>query len=118
MEESILHIKLMKLPILGVSESKNGADCGWLDDGTESLLVVDSGPLSETAEDPAGFVAIEGTVSMKLVTENPFASDNVCLSGALNKVPGVVIMKGGTFFFHGLAPVGVSQGFTVRARDG
>jgi hypothetical protein len=55
---------------------------------------------------------------MKLVTENPFASDNVCLSRALNKIPGVVVMKGGTFFFHGLAPVGVSQGFTVRARDG
>jgi hypothetical protein len=59
MEEGVLHIKLMNLPVLGVSKGENCADCGWLDDRTESLVVINSRPLSETTEDPAGFVAIK-----------------------------------------------------------
>jgi hypothetical protein len=52
------------------------------------------------------------------VPENPFPSDNICLSKALNKIPSVVVMEGSAFFFHGLAPLGISQGITVKARDG
>jgi hypothetical protein len=55
---------------------------------------------------------------MKLVPENPFPGDNISLSKALNKIPSMVVMEGGTFFLHGLAPVGISQSITVRARDG
>jgi hypothetical protein len=46
---------------------------------------------------------------MKLVAEDPFSSDHICLSRALNKVPSVVGVKNNTFFFHGLAPVWISQ---------
>jgi hypothetical protein len=36
---------------------------------------------------------------------------------ARNKVPGTVVMEGSTFFFHGLAPAGISQSIPVGARD-
>jgi hypothetical protein len=115
MKESVLHVKLMNWPIPGVSQGEDGADSSWFDDRAECLVVVNTGALSEATKDPTGFVPVEKTISMKLVAEDPFSSDHICLSRTLNKVPSVVGMKSSTFLFHGLAPVWIGQSITEGA---
>ena len=116
-EEGVLHVELMNWPVPGVSQSENCADCGWLDDGTECLVVINTGALSEPPKNPASFVSVEGAISMKFVTENALPGDHIGLDRTLNKIPGVVGMQSSTFFFHGLAPAGISQSITVGARN-
>jgi hypothetical protein len=53
-EEGILDIELMNRPVLGDGKGENGPDGGELDDGAESLIVVNSGALSDAPKDPTG----------------------------------------------------------------
>jgi hypothetical protein len=50
---------------------------GRIHNRAESLVVVDSGALSETPKDPVSLVAIEGPISAEFVHEDPFAGDDV-----------------------------------------
>jgi hypothetical protein len=86
-----------------VRQGDDGVKGSQFDNGTECLIVVDAGTLSETLKNPTGFVAVERAVSMKLVSENPFP--NIGVSRTLNKIPSIVVMKRNTLLFHGLVPV-------------
>jgi hypothetical protein len=77
MEEDILHIELLNQPVMGDNSGEHHAHGGQFHNRAESLVVVDSGALSETSKDPASLVAIEGPVSAELVRKYPFASDDV-----------------------------------------
>jgi hypothetical protein len=77
MEEGILHIELLNRPVMGDSSSEHRAHGGRFHNRAESLIIVDSGALSETSKDPASLVAIEGPISVELVREDSFASDDV-----------------------------------------
>jgi hypothetical protein len=77
MEEGILHIELLNQPVMGDSSGEHRAHGGRFYNRVESLIIVDSGALSETPKDPASLVAIEGPVNAELVHEDPFASDDV-----------------------------------------
>jgi hypothetical protein len=82
MEEDILHIELLNRSVMGDSSGKHRAHGGRFHNRTESLIVVDSGALSETPKDPASLVAIKGPVSAELVRKNLFASDDVGALGS------------------------------------
>jgi hypothetical protein len=71
-EEEILHIELLNRPVMGDSSGKHRAHGGRFHNRAETLVVVDSGMLSETPKDLASLVAIEGPVSAELVREDPF----------------------------------------------
>jgi hypothetical protein len=107
MEEVILHIKLMNRPIPGMNQGENGIDSRWFDDGTECPIIVNAGALSESAKNPTSFVSVGRTTSMKLVSENPFASDHICVSRTLDEVPCVVVVKSSI-----LVGIRVSQSIT------
>jgi hypothetical protein len=77
MEKDILHIELLNQLVMGDSSGEHRAHDGRFHNRAESLIVVDSGTLSETPKDPASLVAIKGSVSAKLVREDPFAGDDV-----------------------------------------
>jgi hypothetical protein len=77
MEESILHIELLNRPVMGDSSGKYHAHDGRFHNRAKSLVIVDSGALSETPNDPASHVAIEGPMSVELVREDSFADDDV-----------------------------------------
>jgi hypothetical protein len=66
MEEGILHIELMNQPVIGDNSGERRAHGGRFHNQAESLIVVDSEALSETPNDPASLVAIEGPVSAEL----------------------------------------------------
>jgi hypothetical protein len=105
MEEGVLHIKLVDRPILGVSQSKDSADSSWLDDGAESLVVINSGVLGEPTKDLASFVSIQRAVGVELVLEYPLPSDHVSLGRSRNQIPSVIVQEGSILFFHGPAPM-------------
>jgi hypothetical protein len=100
-----------------MSQSENSTDSRRLDDGTESFIVVNARALSKATKYPAGFVTVEGTISIKFVSEHPFAGDNISLTMSPNKVPSAVVKQGCVLFFHGLAPMRIGQGITKRARN-
>jgi hypothetical protein len=77
MEESILHIELLNRPVMGDSSDEHRVHGSWFHNRAKSLIVVDSGALSETPKDPASLVAIKGSVSAELVREDPFADDDI-----------------------------------------
>jgi hypothetical protein len=77
MEEDILHIELLNWPVMGDSSGEHRAHRGRFHNRAESLVVVDSGALSETLKDQASLVANDGPVNAELVREDPFAGDDV-----------------------------------------
>jgi hypothetical protein len=76
-EEGIFHIELLNGSITGDNSGEHRVNSGWFYNRAESLIVVDSGALSETPKDPTGLVAIKDPVSTELVREDPLAGDNV-----------------------------------------
>jgi hypothetical protein len=79
-EEDILHIELLNRPVMGDSSGEHRAHGDRFHNRAETLIVVDSGTLSETLKDLASLVAIEGLVRAELVREDPFHGDD---AGAL-----------------------------------
>jgi len=113
MKESILHIELVDRPILGVCQSEYSTNSSGLDDGAECLVVINTGALSEAAEHPTSFVSVQGPVSVKLVFENPFSSDHVCLSRTRDEIPSMIVQESSILIFHGPTPMRVGKSITA-----
>jgi hypothetical protein len=58
MQKHVLYIELMNEPGAGESQGEHRADGGRLDHRAEGLMVVDAGPLGETAKNPASLVPL------------------------------------------------------------
>ena len=54
---------------------------------------------------------------MKLVFEDPFSGDHICLGRPRNEIPSVVVQEGSKFFFHGPTPVQISKSVTTGPRQ-
>jgi hypothetical protein len=102
---------------MGDSSGEHRAHGGRFHNWAESLIVVNSGALSETPKDPASLVAIEGPVSAKLVREDPFASDGVGAPRSWNKVPGPITHQGPILILHSCVPIGIGEGSADGGRD-
>jgi hypothetical protein len=116
-EEGALHIKLLNCPVAGDSSSKHCADGGRFHNWAESLIVVDPSALSETPEDPTGFVAIKRPIGMKLVHENPIVGDDVGATRSGDKLPGPIAHQSPVLVLHSHAPIGVSKCSMYRGQD-
>jgi hypothetical protein len=110
MEEGIPHIELLNQPVMGDSSGEHRAHGGLFHNRAESLIVVDSGALSETPKDSASLVAIEGPISAELEREDLFAGDDVGALRSWNKVPGSITHQGPVLILHSHAPIGISEG--------
>jgi hypothetical protein len=80
----------MDRPLVRERRGENSADNCGLDEGAESLIIINAGALIETAKDPASLVPVKRAIWMKLVTKNPLASNNVDAVRARNQTPSVV----------------------------
>jgi hypothetical protein len=110
MGEGILYIELLNRLVMEDSSGEHRAHSGRFHNWTESLIVVDSKALSETPNDPASLIAIEGPVSAELLHEDPFAGDDVGALRLWNKVPGPITHQGSVFILHSRAPIGIGEG--------
>jgi hypothetical protein len=86
-EEGIFHVELLNGPVTGDSSGEHRANSDRFYNRAESLIVVDSGALSETQKDPTGFVAIKGPVSTELVREDSLTGDNIGALWSGNQLP-------------------------------
>jgi hypothetical protein len=68
-EKSVLHIELLNRPVTGNSNGEYCAYGGWFHNWAERLIIVHTGALSGTSEDPMSPVAIEGAIGAKLVAK-------------------------------------------------
>jgi hypothetical protein len=116
MEEGIFDVQLVNWPIPRMSEGEHYANSGRFDNGTERLIVVNTGMLGEATKDQSRLVSVQGAISMKFVFENPLACDDIGLGRARNKVPGVIFHESSILFPHGVTPMRVSK--SVAARPG
>jgi hypothetical protein len=110
MEEGILHIELLNRPVMGDSSGEHRAHGGRFHKWVESLIVVNSGALSENPKGPTSLVAIKGPVSTKLVREDPFTGDDVGALRYWNKVPGPITHQGPVLILHSRAPIAIGEG--------
>jgi hypothetical protein len=117
MEEGIFHIELLNQPVMGHSSGEHHAHGGQFHNRTESLIVVDSGALSETPKDLVSLVAIEGPISAELMCEDQFANDNVGALRSWNKVLYPITHQGPILILHSRAPIGIHEGSTDGGWD-
>jgi hypothetical protein len=90
MEEGVLDVELVHGPTPGDSQSQHSPDGGRLDDGSEGLIVVHLGALSEPPEDPTSLVPIKRTIHLELVLEDPLVGDDIGPRRPRNQVPRAV----------------------------
>jgi hypothetical protein len=76
-EEGVLDVKFVHGPTPRERQSEHGADGGGLHHGTKSLIEVHARVLGEPLEDQMCLVHVKRIVSLKLVLEDPVASDDV-----------------------------------------
>jgi hypothetical protein len=97
---------------MGQSRDSSGeyrANSGRFYNRAESLVIDDSGALSETPKDPTGLVAIKGPVSTELVREDPLACDNVGVLRSGNQLPHPIADQGSVLFLHSHTPMGIGK---------
>jgi hypothetical protein len=104
-------------PAPGDHQSQHCTDGGGLHQRAESLIIVPTGALGEPLEDPTCLVPIKGTVSPKLVLEDPLLSDDISPWGLGYQVPCPVRQQGLILLLHSVTPVGVGEHATDRGRD-
>jgi hypothetical protein len=115
--EGIFHVELLNVPVTGDSSGEHYANSGRFYNWAESLVVVNSGALSETPKDPTGLVAIKDPVSTELVREDPLAGDNVGALMSENQLPGSIANQGAVLFLHSRTPMGIGKRSTSRGGD-
>jgi hypothetical protein len=116
-EEGIFHIELLNGPVTGDSSGEHPANSSRFYSRAESLIIVDSGALSETLKDPTGLVAITGPVSMELVHEDPLAGDNVGALRSRSQFPGPIADQDSVLFLHSCTLMGIGKRSTSEGRD-
>jgi hypothetical protein len=109
MEEDIFHVELLNELVMGDSSVEYRANSGRFYNRAESLVVVDSGALSETLKDPTSLVMIKGPVSTELVREDPLADDNVGALRSGNQLPCPIVDQGSVLFLHSRTPMGIGK---------
>ena len=93
-------------------QEEHRADSSGLHHRTERLSEVNTRPLGKATKNPACLVPLKGAIELKLVLENPLASDDVGLRRSRHEVPSVILQESTVFFFHSRSPIGVSESAT------
>jgi hypothetical protein len=117
MEEGIFYVELLNGSGTRDSSSEQHANSGRFYNQAEGLIVVDSGALSETPNNPTGLVAIKGPVSTELVREDPLTSDNVRALRSGNQLPGPIADQGSVFVLHSRTPMRIDKRSTSEGGD-
>jgi hypothetical protein len=117
MEEGVLHIELLKRPVVGGNNGEHHVDGGWFDNRAEGLIVVDTRALCEPTEDPASLVTVESPIRERLVGKNPFAGDDVVATRPGYKISGPIAQKGPVLFLHCRMPIRIGKHSVNRGRD-
>jgi hypothetical protein len=117
-EEGILDVKLTDGLGAGDGDVEDKPNGGGLDDGAESLIVVDARTLGEAAENPARLAPSQGAVGVELVMKDPLVDDHVGAGRARHERPGVVVDKVLVLIGHSSAPDRILKSLASLGRHG
>jgi len=90
MKKSILHIELVYRPLARNSQRQNCPDGSGLHNRAGSFIIVNARALSKATKNPARLVALERTICLEFVLEDPLASHHIGSRWAWYKIPSVV----------------------------
>jgi hypothetical protein len=113
MEESILNIQLTKRPTAGDNHRKQDANGGWLDNRTETILIVNTITLFEPLSHQTSFVTINSAIGLPFDLIHPFAVNNIPAMRARHKTPSIVSEQSRVFFIHSKLPLRIRECFTT-----
>jgi hypothetical protein len=116
-EEGILDVELVHGPVPGDSQSRHSLDGGRLDDGTEGLVVVHPGALSEAQKDLMILVPIKRAIRLELVLEDPLAGDDIGPRRSRNQDSCAVGQQGLIHLLHSVMPVEAREHATDGGQD-
>jgi hypothetical protein len=105
-EEGSLNIHLLNFEIKGSCNCKQSFVAYRLDDRGKGLIVVDTKLLLVSFSNPSGFVSKNLSTNSSLVFKDPFARKDLLMVRRFDKIPGIIINKGGELFFCSLEPFG------------
>jgi hypothetical protein len=104
MEEGVGDVQLVRGPMLGGDDDKDGPDGGWLNDKCERFTEVHARSLMEATNHPPGLVELECVVRVQLVFKHPLAGDHASTGRTLDDCPDLVTKKRVVFSLHGVTP--------------
>jgi hypothetical protein len=94
MQKSVLHIQLAKRPTTRNSQREEHTDGSRFHNWAEGVLIIKTIALLETLGNQARLVPLNGSISMPLDFENPFAINNIDTWLGRNKSPGIILENG------------------------
>ena len=116
-EERVLDVELVDRPVSCRGEMQHGPNGGRLDHRGEGLVEVQARALGEATHDPARFPAFQPAISMKLVFEDPFPSDDRSARGSRYKLPSAIVLERLELLLHRREPFWITKRSTNRAWD-
>jgi hypothetical protein len=115
-EEGILDVKLMDGLGARDGDVEDKLNGGGLDDGAESLIVVNARMRGEVAENPAHLAPSQGAVGVELVMKDPLAGDHVGAGQARHERPGAVVDEGLVLIGHSSTPERILKSLARHGR--
>lgn len=118
MQERIGYIKLSNWPFRHSGKRKDNPNCGWFDDWTERLVIINSRLLHKPFSNQPSFVTLNISISFPFNPETPFIAHNICVWRAWNQLPCFILQKSINFTLHCLSPLimGLSLIISLRFR--
>ena len=103
-EERVLDVELVDRLVSCRGEMQHGPNGGRLDHQGEGLVEVQARALGEATHNLACFHAFQPAISMKLVFEDPFPSDDGSARGSRYKLPSAVVLERLEILLHRREP--------------
>jgi len=114
-QERILDVELMYRPRTRSCKMKDYPNCCRFDDRREGLVEVDARTLVEPTDHPSSLAALQGSVGVQFVLEDPLPCDDVCTSRPWHECPGAIGHEGIVLLLHRLPPCQIAERGTDRA---
>jgi hypothetical protein len=92
------------MPSTRERQGEHGVNSSRLHHRTEGLIKVHTRPLRKTAKNLARLIPLEGAIRLKLMLEDPLASDDI---GPRHKIPCLILQQSTVFVFHSCSLIGV-----------
>jgi hypothetical protein len=87
-QEGIGNVELIHWPIPISSNGEYRVNCAGLDHQGKGLTRINTGTLTETANNPSGLVLLEVPIRSEFVLEHPLPNHDISVGRTRNKLPG------------------------------
>jgi hypothetical protein len=115
MEESVLNIKLAKMPDIHDREQKKQMNSSRFDNRTESVIIIETIPLLEPFCHKPRLVPFNRTIRAPLHFEDLLRINNINARAEGDQGPCLILQESLKFQFHSLAPVRDAESILISS---